>query len=155
MLDLYTRFAPTEPSAARALALARLFTLFWGVVLIVFASGLRDAAGTVVELGLSIASFTYGALLGVFLLGIAVRQTRQSDALIAFSATILVLIACVFGIWYSNDEGWVFVFRPGDAEIAARGLTPIAWPWFPVIGSAVTLGTGSLAAAARKMRESP
>ena len=151
MLDLYARVAPADITPARSLLLARGFTLFWGAALIVFASALSDSGGTVVELGLSIASFTYGALLGVFLLGIANRRTDERDALLAFAATIVVLIACVFGVWYSATAGWVFAFRPAPAEVAARGLVPIAWPWFPVIGGAVTLMAGSLSAGVRRL----
>ena len=142
MIDLYQRVgAPAEGREGSLLA-ARLLTLFWAAALTIFAGTLQDSADTVIELGLSIASFTYGALLGVFLLGIVNQRSTQTDALLAFALTIVVLVCAVFGVWYSPDEGWVFVFRPGDAEIASRGLTAIAWPWFPVIGSAVTLTSG-------------
>lgn len=142
MIDLYERFRAPEAGRESSLPVARLLTVFWALALSGFAGMLQDSAGTVVELGLSIASFTYGALLGVFLLGIVNRRSDQTDALIAFAATILVLVCAVFGVWYSPAEGWLFVFRPNDAEVLARGLTAIAWPWFPVIGSAVTLLSG-------------
>lgn len=147
MLDLYERFRPGN--GEESLTMPRMLTLFWAVVLTVFASLLEGSSGTVIELGLSIASFTYGALLGVFLLGIWNKSSRQSDALIAFAATIAVLICAVFGIWYSPDEGWIFLFRPDAAEIADRNLVGIAWPWFPVFGSSVTLTVGFIASRVR------
>ena len=142
MLDLYERFRPAAAKTRDSLRMPRMLTLFWALVLSVFASLLSNSGGTVVELGLSIASFTYGALLGVFLLGIVNRRSTQADALFAFAVTIFVLIAAVFGVWHSPEEGWLFLFRPDDAEIASRSLVPIAWPWFPVIGSCVTLASG-------------
>lgn len=148
MLDLYERFR----GAARndSLFVPRLLTLFWALALVVFASSLQDEQGTVVELGLSIASFTYGALLGVFVLGVLNPRTAQIDALIAFAITIAALIGAVFGVWHSPSEGWLFDFAPSDAEVLRRGLSPIAWPWFPVIGAVITLLTGSATAFVRQ-----
>ena len=145
MLDLYERFRPAVRGANDSLLVPRILTLFWALVLSVFASLLSDSSGTVVELGLSIASFTYGALLGVFLLGIVNGRSNQRDALLAFVITLAVLIAAVFGAWHEPGEGWVFVFQPDASLIAERGLVPLAWPWFPVLGSCVTLVAGFLA----------
>jgi SSS family transporter len=142
MIDLYERIRPPTANARDSLLIPRMLTLFWALVLACFASLLSDSGGTVVELGLTIASFTYGALLGVFLLGIVNRRSTQPDALFAFAVTIIALIAAVFGVWHSPDDGWLFLFRPSDAEVASRSLVPIAWPWFPVIGASVTLASG-------------
>ncbi len=150
MIDLYERFrGPGERSSS--LFMPRLLSVVWAIALTGFASLLTDAEGTVVELGLSIASFTYGALLGVFLLGIVNRETDQVDALVAFAVTIAVLVGTVFGVWYGPREGWVLDFGVSDAEIAGRGLTAIAWPWFPVLGSSITLLVGSALALTRRL----
>lgn len=142
VLDLYTRIRP-QPVGSETLRLPRLMTLFWALVLAGFASALSDSNGTVVELGLSIASFTYGALLGVFLLGIFVARSVERDALLAFAVTIVVLLLAVFGLWYSAALGWHFRWRPEAADIARLGLKPLAWPWFPLLGAAVTLAVGA------------
>ena len=146
-VDLYQRFRP-EPSTG--LLVPRLFTFIWALLLAAFAASLTDSGGTVIELGLSIASFTYGALLGVFLLGVLSERPGQTDALIAFVVTVSVLVLAVFGLWHSASEGWVFVVRPNAEEIARRGLQPLAWPWFPALGSVVTLVTGLLLATMRR-----
>lgn len=145
MLDLYERWRPAVRNGNDSLLVPRLLTLFWALVLSVFASLLSGSSGTVVELGLSIASFTYGALLGVFLLGIVNRRSNQRDALLAFAVTLIVLIGAVFGLWHEPGEGWVFLFRPDAAVIADRSLVPLAWPWFPFLGSCVTLVIGFFA----------
>ena len=49
----------------------------------------EDQQNPVVELGLSIASFTYGSLLGAFLLGIMVDRVRESDAMVGFIVFIM------------------------------------------------------------------
>ncbi|GIV60930.1 MAG: sodium:solute symporter [Rhodothermaceae bacterium] len=146
MMDLYERFSGRTLPAGRALRLARWTTLFWGLVFIGFANLFEDQQNPVVELGLAIASFTYGGLLGVFLLGLVNRRTRQADALIAFTLTIITMIFVIFGVWYHPVEGWVFIFNPDEARIAEAGLRAIGWPWYTCIGAALTLLVGSLTA---------
>ncbi len=150
MLDLYQRFRKAPLDDDRALKISRRLTLFWGVVLVGFASLFESTENPVVELGLTIASFTYGGLLGVFLLGILNKSSQQVDALIAFAATIVTMICVIFGVWYSAESGWIFFFNPAEAVVQERGLVPIAWPWFPVIGASVTVAVGSVSAMLRR-----
>ncbi len=100
---------------------SKVFTLIWGVVLTSGAMIFKDSKNPVVELGLSIASFTYGGLLGTFLLGIFFKQTKQKDAMIGFICGIL---AMVFVIYY----------------------TKTAYTWYVVIGVLVTIITANISA---------
>jgi len=144
--DLYERIVGRSLDDDRGLLVSRLLTLFWGVVFIGFASLFQDSDNPVVELGLSIASFTYGGLLGTFLLGLWHDGTRQLDALIAFVVTIAVMVFVIFGVWHSPTEGWMFVLAPSDAYVADANLRGIGWPWYTAIGAALNLGVGSLLA---------
>ena len=54
-----------------------------------------ESSRAVVELALSIASFTYGGLLGTFLLGILIKKARQKDALAGFVAGIFIMITVI------------------------------------------------------------
>lgn len=138
-LDLLERFGHAGNDS---LFLPRLLTLAWGAGLCVFASLLSDAAGTVIEVGLTVASFTYGALLGVFVLAIVVRRSDETAALTAFVFTILVLVIAVAGVWYSPLAGWSIDFGMSSAAAAQGGFRRIAWPWYPLIGVAATLLAG-------------
>ena len=60
-----------------------------------FACLFTDTKGQVVLLGLGIAGYTYGALLGAFLLGLLVRRARERDAIIAFVVTLVIMTATV------------------------------------------------------------
>ena len=80
---------------AGALRLSRMLTLLWAVAMAGFACLFTDTKGQVVLLGLGIAGYTYGALLGAFLLGLLVRRARERDAIIAFLATLVVMTAGV------------------------------------------------------------
>ena len=81
----------TGRSEASTLRLSRMLTLVWAVVMAGFACLFTDTKGQVVLLGLGIAGYTYGALLGAFLLGLVVRRASERDAIAAFLATVLVM----------------------------------------------------------------
>jgi SSS family transporter len=110
---------PLWPSFADAklLKLAKWATIVWGVIL--FGIGLLARHVTsVLEAGLSIASILYGALLGVFLLGVLTKKPGEWAAIIGMSAGLLTtLILQHF----------------------------VAYTWFVISGSLVTLTVGYLA----------
>ena len=141
MIDVAERI--TGRNLRAGLRLPRLLSLAWAIALTLFASSLDDSRSTVIELGLSIVSFTYGALLGTFLLGIVVKDAGQREALGAFAVAVAVLIVAARFIGYGAG-GWAF-----SADPRAAGLDPVAWPWFPVIGALASLLTGYLLAARR------
>jgi SSS family transporter len=142
--DLYTRITGHVLEGDRGVLVSRLLTLFWGVVFIGFASLFQDSNNPVVELGLSIASFTYGALLGAFLLGLWHGRTRQLDALVAFVVSIGAMVLIIFGVWHSPAEGWMFVLGPSDAYVQEADLRTIGWPWYTAIGTLINLAVGSM-----------
>lgn len=71
---------------------SKRFTLLWGFILIGGAMLFTDTKNPVVEIGLKIASFTYGGLLGTFFLGLLFKKTDQTDAYAGFIAGILTMI---------------------------------------------------------------
>jgi SSS family transporter len=143
------------PSRKRAVFLSRVATLAWGLVFIVFANLFKTTDNPVVELGLSIASFTYGGLLGAFLLGLISDRAREADAIIAFVVTIVTMSLVIFGVW-RGPEGWVFEPITGVARalslggVETEGYTQIGYPWYALMGSALCVGLGSLLALRHK-----
>lgn len=110
-------FGARQPDAAQSLQKSRGVTLFWGGVLV----GLGLVPwGPVLVAGLTIASITYGALLGVFLLGTWNRRANQTSALLGMLAGLIFMITVKF-------------------------LTPLAWTWYVFAGTVVTFAVGSLA----------
>lgn len=112
-LDLFKTKA-TVQNPKKEIFWSRIFTLIWGIILIGGAMIFRDTKNPVVELGLSIASFTYGGLLGTFLLGIFFKTTNQTDAVIGFIAGILGMVLIIY-------------------------FTTIAYTWYTIIGVIITL----------------
>jgi len=146
LMDLYERLIGAIRDERKALRFSRWLTLFWGLVFIIFANLFENRQNPVVELGLSIASFTYGGLLGIFLLGLLNSRTRQRDAIVGMLVSLAAMVAIIYGVHYSAAEGWVWAFQPSAAEEAEREFSSVAWPWYTVIGTLLTLAVGSLMA---------
>ncbi|MBN2357749.1 sodium:solute symporter, partial [candidate division KSB1 bacterium] len=91
MLDLYKQKWGKDNSAAKDLLVSRMLTFIWGIVFIGGAMLFKDTENPVVELGLAIASFTYGGLLGAFFLGISNRHVREDHALVAMWSAIFFM----------------------------------------------------------------
>ena len=145
LMDILERVGRRPPDPDRALALSRVLTLVWAGVFVGFATLFTGLDNPVVELGLGIAGFTYGGLLGAFVLGLVSRRARQPDAVAAFLVAIAAMTAMIFGLWWSTTAGaWTVSWRPDAAAREAGGLRAVAWPLYPLIGSAITVGLGLL-----------
>jgi SSS family transporter len=118
MLDLYKPLNKNIDSA-KELKLSRFFSVFWSVLLIFSALFFMNSPSVVVELALSIASFTYGGLLGTFLLGLLVKEAKQEDALAAFVGGIFVMITFVT-------------------------MKLVGWSWYTLIGVITSLLIGKI-----------
>ena len=147
LMDLLERVGKRPADPAKALTLSRVLTLVWAGVFVGFAMLFTGMDNPVVELGLGIAGFTYGGLLGAFLLGLLSKRARQLDAAVAFVVAIVLMALVIFGLRFSTVEAsWVWAWQPDAALTEARGLRVVAWPLFPAIGSAITVGVGFLLA---------
>jgi len=116
IMDFYLRFRPTVSEAGR-LRLARLATLGWALVLFGLAVLALHRVGRVVEVGLQIASVAYGALLGVFLLGVLTKRATQSGAMVGMIAGFAIELY----LWLGSG---------------------VPWTWWVVIGTSATFGIG-------------
>ena len=135
--DIYLPLSKRSVDDPQTLKMGRLFALGWGVVLTLGALLFpQDTKTPVVVVALGIASFTYGGLLGGFFLGILWRRAIQRDALLGMSVAIATMAFIVFA-------------KPIAAAYPslASTLAPfgnIAWPWYVLIGTMLTLAVGIL-----------
>ncbi|MGB3541918.1 sodium:solute symporter [Rubrivirga sp.] len=144
LMDLLERFGRRPESPERALKLSRVLTLVWAAVFVGFAMLFTGMDNPVVELGLGIAGFTYGGLLGAFVLGLVSTRPQQTDALVAFAIGVVTMTLIIFGLWWSPDLGWVVDWRPTAEIRAEQGLRAVAWPLYPIIGASITVAVGLL-----------
>lgn len=132
VIDIYLRLRPNA-SSSRRIAMSRISTIGWTIVLFMLAL-LSRTSGHIVELGLAIASVAYGALLGVFLLGVLTRRANERGAIVGMICgfTLNVLL------WLQPHALHVWV--------AGHRLTfpRIAWTWYVVFGAITTFLIGYL-----------
>jgi SSS family transporter len=133
--DLYAGITGrTDP--VHLLRVGRTFSVAWGLALVgaalfffYFASGTDTP---VVVLALSIASITYGALLGTYVLAGRWHRARGPDAVLAVIVTVLVMLLVVFAPRLATVHGFAW-------------LTPVshlAWPWYVPLGTLIAVGIG-------------
>lgn len=108
---------------------SRLFTLLWGITLMGGAMLFIHTTNPVVELGLKIASITYGGLLGTFFLGFFFKKTMTVDACAGFFSAMAVMASVLF-------------------------FTAIDYTWHTLIGCAVCITVGNASQLIRGFRRS-
>ena len=142
--DVYAPLAGREGDEDHLLVVGRRFTLLWGVILIGGAMLFRLAQqGTpVVVIALQIASFTYGGLLGAFLLGVLDPKARQRDVLVGMSTGIAVMTA----LWALRFFGITERMGTLGEWLAFDAL------WFSLVGSVITLVVGATLARVAPVR---
>jgi len=116
IIDFYLQRHP-EIDERRKIRLSRMATLFWALLLFGLAVLSLHKVGRVIEVGLQIASVAYGALLGVFLLGVLTRRANQNGAMLG--------MLCGF-----VTELYIWLF------------TRVPWTWYVAIGTVVTFAVG-------------
>src|SRR5258708_461712 len=124
VIDGVKRLKPGPEDRARDLRLSRIMTAVMGALLIAVAIGFEKVSKSLLDMGLEVMTYAYGALLGVFVLG-RLTTSRGSDR--GNVAAMLVGVGAVLGVRFGVNRDHVV----------------IAWPWFTVIGFGVTLGLGA------------
>jgi Na+/proline symporter len=127
--DFYAPLTGRE-DPTHLLRVGRWLTLVWTVILVAGAIAFRDQNTPVVQLALSVASLTYGALLGTYLLGGLWPRARQRDVIIALSVSIAVMSPVVLGAVIPH--------------FPVHWLVGLAWPWYVPLGTAVTVIVGMI-----------
>jgi Na+/proline symporter len=119
VVDFYQPLSKNRHEGSHYLKIARLSTVFWGVVLGAIAL-LASQWGSVLESGLGIASITLGILLGLFLFGVLTKAPREKAAIAGAITGMAAMLYVKFG-------------------------TAIPFTWWVAIGSGTTFGAGWLA----------
>jgi SSS family solute:Na+ symporter len=148
----YIRPGATDHQAIRA---ARIATAVFGVLMILVATMaanavLQDAKLTIIPIAIGILGYTYGALVGVFLLGMLTRS-RGSDGTNVVGMTVgimSVLVLCkvtmpAFDV-LALLRGKLVASQWNFGWFMPDWWPKISWPWFVFVGSAVTLSIAVL-----------
>ena len=126
ILDFYVRVRPQTPEEKK-MRLSRISTFIWATVLFTLAVLSLQHVSRVVEVGLQIASIAYGAMLGVFMLGVLTRRATQYGAMAG--------MLCGFA-----------------SEIYLWQFSRVPWTWWVAIGTVITFVVGYAASSFSKAR---
>ncbi len=136
-VDLYRKYVNPEADHAKALSVSRWLSFGFALILMAVAMVFGRQDG-ILWVGFRIMGYTYGTLLGLFILAIW-SDKRGSDMgnLIAVPVSIALVVfltaAPPYGIGKTLADG---------TKAVGAGL--IAWPWAILIGTATTVLIGSL-----------
>ena len=130
--DFYAPLAGRVGDDRHLLRVGRGFTLLWGTVLVLGALLFRQKEAPVVVVALSIASLTYGPLLGAFVLARFAR-VRERDVVLTLITSSLLMAIVVFA-------GPLASWLGGPGMLVA--MSRLAWPWYVPLGTALTVAIG-------------
>ena len=125
--DFYLPACRQQPSQETLFSLTRWLAIGFGVLQITIGILATGLSATVVQSALTIAGYSAGLLLGLFLLGVLTRSVGQSAALWGALTGLICLLIVQFVLPHPSFGG-----------------VRIAWPWFALIGSCSTFCTGCL-----------
>lgn len=120
VMDFYRPWMRPGKDERHYMRVSRGMTVFWGAVLIVFALLAHLLHEGVLVLALTVASFPYGSMLGIFLLAALVKRATPRGTLTG----ALIGLAVLLGV---------------------MEFTSVAWTWYVVVGAVTTFVTGWLA----------
>jgi len=116
--DFYRPYFRKNGSEKHYLMMAKVFTVAFAALLIMIAYLCKDTQQVLI-LGFIIGSFTYGALLGIFLLAMFTKRGNDSGNIIGMAASISTILFIKF-------------------------YTEIGWIWYVMIGALVAFSVGFL-----------
>jgi len=128
--DFYS-YITGKSDPAHLLKVGRILTVVWAIILTGGALSFSSSDQPVVVLALSIASITYGALLGTYLIAGSEKRYTQFDAITSITITSLVMLVVV-------------LIKPGP-------FADLAWPWYVPLGTATSLIVSSMSSLIRNL----
>ena len=120
----YKPFIEPDASEAKLLRVSRLFVIFWGAVLATMAWQFSASQLDLVTLAFSMTTYTWGPMLGLFLLSMVSK--RWHIAGVGKSVIVSILL-----VLFINEPQLV---NPVFGTVFSTPL--LAWPWLFPIGAA-------------------
>ncbi|GAB2456048.1 sodium:solute symporter [Jatrophihabitans fulvus] len=149
--DIINAWVGHKPSPQQMLTIARYATLAWTAVMVVFASLFDDTKNQVIVIGLSITGYTYGAMLGAFILGLLIKRADQVAAAVALVVTVAVMAWIVLRVKVTTGGDILWWSDEADPTVAKS----LAFPWFVPAGVIITLVVGGLISLVRPRTPTP
>lgn len=118
-IDIYKRNIKTEKSEKHYLNATKFFTLFWGVIAILFAC-VGTLFENLIQLVNIIGSIFYGTVLGIFLVGFYIKRVQAKSMFISACISQFVIIIIYYFMVYKQEK--------------------LGYLWLNFIGAILTIG---------------
>ncbi|KRB53517.1 sodium:solute symporter [Flavobacterium sp. Root186] len=118
-IDIYKRNLKTEKSEKHYLNATKFFTLFWGIIAILFAC-VGTLFENLIQLVNIIGSIFYGTVLGIFLVGFYLKRIQAKSMFISACISQFVIIIIYYFMVYKQEK--------------------LGYLWLNFIGAILTIG---------------
>ena len=151
--DFYQPYIRPLASDRQAVAAARWATSVFGLLMIAVATlaayTVLHTNVTIIPLALGVLGYSYGSLLGVFLLGVLTRRRGSDGANVVAMAlgifAVLVFCKIQIPLWETvGPSGQTEMIKFRFGALLPEWWPTIAWPYYVFVGSAVTFSIGIL-----------
>jgi SSS family transporter len=115
--DFYRVYRPGADERT-LLAVARRWTIVWGIVQVGVALAAQALARSVLDAGLAVLSLTAGPILGAFLVGVSTRRVGSKPMLAGMACGFSVLL----WLWWTSAIAWTWYALSGATLTAATAL---------------------------------
>lgn len=135
-IDLYQRYTQGTKSPAHYLKASKWFTLFWGLMAILFAN-FASLLDNLIQLVNIIGSIFYGNVLGIFLLAFFVKFVRGHAV---FYSAVITQVVVIFIYYY-----FIHIYESGEERLG--------YLWLNFIGCAMVMLMAMLMEVGRRSRK--
>lgn len=142
-VDIFQRYIRSKSTDAQAVWVSRIFVVVFAVLLTGIAM-LFSKTSSILWLGFKIVGYTYGALLGIFLLAVLTR--KRGNDIVNVIAMVTSVLLVIFLTTQPVASGHVLhsLYQFRSWLFSCIGLKSVAWPWAIVIGTCWTFGVACI-----------
>jgi SSS family transporter len=134
-IDIYKRYIRPETTEKHAVTISRYSVIIFAAVLALVAMQCGRTE-SVLWLGFKIFGYTYGAMIGVFL--IAVLTDRRGNDI----ANVVIMVTSVLMVLFLTADSIGPLQEVRSTILSPLGIEKISWKWSIIIGSIWTFGIG-------------
>ena len=134
-IDIYKRYIRPETTEKHAVTISRYSVIIFAAVLVLVAMQCGKTE-SVLWLGFKIFGYTYGAMIGVFL--IAVLTDRRGNDI----ANVVIMVTSVLMVLFLTADSIGPLQEVRSTLLSPLGIEKISWKWSIILGSIWTFGIG-------------
>jgi len=129
--DIYKPYIKPHAQDTHYLYMGKVFTVVFGLITLGVAILASKSQKSLLDLVMTIPSYTFGPLLGIFLMGFFSKKSHQLGVITGAVAGFLVLLTVV--------PPW-----PAAWELYPGLYPKLAWPWLSMVGCLTTMIVGQI-----------